>query len=177
VQLNQPIAIPFSRKKLLIRLVLAIGFVACGFWFILYPHTFKSTKLGNPILVFGTGILLILFFGLGAFYLLLKFFDNKPGLIIDHDGLIDRSTGVAIGRILWSDITNILILPIYKDLIMIEVKDPQTYINRETNILKKIAMRISAGMHKSPVHISSGTLQIELVELHRILTQHLKVSK
>lgn len=172
------IVIPLSKKKLILMLIGSIGFVAAGVWFLLHPPIINNPLFGNPNFIFVTCIAAILFFGLCAVYIARKLPDNKPGLIIDSVGLTDNSSGVSAGQILWSDIENISVIEIQRQkLIMLEVKNPQYYIDRQTSGFKRKIMQMNFNMYGTPLSISSNTLQIKFNDLVDILNDRLKMSK
>ena len=172
------IEIPLSKKKLILMLIGSIGFVAAGLWFVINPPTIRHSLFGNPTLIFVTGVASILFFGLCAVYITRKLPDNKPGLIIDKFELTDNSSGVSGGQILWSDIENISVIEIHRQkLIMIQVKNPQDYIDKQTSIFKRKMMQMNFSMYGTPLSITSNALQIKFDELLNTLNDHLNASR
>jgi hypothetical protein len=118
-----------------------------------------------------------LFFGVCAVYIGRKLPNNKPGLIIDDVGLTDNSSGVSAGQILWSDVKNIKVIEIHRQkLIMLKVKNPQDYIDRQTSGLKRKMMKMNFNMYGTPLSITSNSLQIKFDELLNILNNHLNKS-
>lgn len=172
------IEIPLSKKKMILMLIGSIGFVAAGLWFVINPPTISNPFFGNPTVIFVTGIASILFFGLCAVYIARKLPENKPGLIIDNIGLTDNSSGVSAGQILWSDIENISVIEIHRQkLIMLHVKNPQEYIDRQTSGFKRKMMQMNFNMYETPLSITSNSLQIKFGELLNILNDHLNASR
>lgn len=172
------IEIPLSKKKLTLMLIGSIGFVAAGLWFVINPATISNPFFGNPTVIFVTGIASIIFFGLCAVYIARKLPDNKPGLIIDNIGLTDNSSGVSAGQILWSDIENISVIEIHRQkLIMLHVKNPLVYIDKQTSGFKRKMMQMNFNMYKTPLSITSNSLQIKFDELLNILNDFLNASR
>jgi hypothetical protein len=172
------IEIPLSKKKLILMLIGSIGFVAAGLWFVIKPPAISNPFFGNPTVILVTGIASILFFGLCAIYIARKLPDNKPGLIIDNIGLTDNSSGVSAGQILWSDIENISVIEIHRQkLIMLQVKNPQDYIDKQTSGIKRKMMQMNFNMYGTPLSITSNALQINFDELLNILNDHLNTSR
>lgn len=172
------IEIPLSKKKLILMLIGSICFVAAGIWFVFNPPTMSNPIFGNPTIIFVTGIASILFFGLCAVLMVRKLQDNNPGLIIDHKGLTDNSSGVSAGQILWSDIENISVMEIHREkTIMLKVKNPQYYIDKQESGFKRKMMQINFKMFGTPLSITSNTLQIEFDDLLNILNKYLNESK
>lgn len=165
------IEIPLSKKKLVLMLAGSIGFVAAGIWFLLNPPKINNALFGNPTFILVISIAGILFFGLIAVYIIRKLPDNKPGLIIDQLGITDNSGGLSAGQILWTDIENISVFEINRQkLILLQVKNPEDYINRQSSAFKRKLMQINFNSYGSPVSISANSLQIGFNELLSILT-------
>ena len=172
------IEIPLSKKKLILMLIGSVGFIAAGLWFVIHPPIISNPFFGNPTVIFVTGIAAILFFGLCAVYIARKLPDNKPGLIINNVGLTDNSSGVSARQILWSDIENISVIEIHRQkLIMLAVKNPQEYIDKQTSGLKRKIMQMNFNMYGAPLSITSNSLQIKFDELLNILNNHLNTSR
>lgn len=156
----------------------SLAFVAIGVWLITEADHLTGWKTRNPIFTRGIGLVSVLFFGLCATYIGQKLLDNKPGLIIDEFGLTDNSSGVSAGQILWSDIKSISVTEIHRQkLIMLKVKNPQSYIDKQTSRLKRKMMQMNLNMYGTPLSISSNSLQIKFDDLHKILTDKLVASR
>lgn len=172
------VEIPLSKRKLILMLIGSIGFVAAGLWFVINPPNSSSPFFGNPTVIFVIGLVSILFFGLCAVYLARKLPDNKPGLIIDNIGLTDNSSGVSAGQILWSDIENITVFEMNRQkLVMLQVKNPQDYIDKQTNGFKRKMMQLNLKMYGTPLSITSNSLKIKFEELVKILNDRLNASR
>lgn len=172
------IEIPLSKKKLIKMLIGSIVFVAAGLWFLIKPPTISNPFFGNPTTIFLIGLAAILFFGLISVYIIRKLQDNKPGLIINSTGLIDNSSGVSAGQILWTDIENISVIEMHRQkLIMLEVNDPQSYIDKQTSSFKRKVMQMNFNMYGTPLSITSNALEINFEELLNILNNHLNASR
>ena len=162
-------------------LIGSIVFVLLAIWLIYYADNltgFRYMRYRNPTFIRGIGIAGVLFFGLCAIYLGRKIPDNKPGIIIDKMGLIDNSSGVAAGQILWSDIEKISVIEIHRQkLILLHVKNPQDYIGKQTSAFKRKMMQLNFNMYETPLSITSNSLQIKFDELLNILNQYLSTSR
>ena len=99
------IEIPLSKTKLLLVISGSILFVVLGLY--LYTTMADQQTRYNPTFAKGVGIAAILFFGATGIYGVKKIFDNKVGLIIDDNGIIDNTNASSIGLIKWADITAI----------------------------------------------------------------------
>jgi hypothetical protein len=151
----------------------SVGFVAIGLWFIIAPPT-NGKFLLEPAKIMIAGFASVLFFGLCAFFLVRKLGDRKPGLVIDSRGLLDNSSGVSAGQILWSDIDRISVIEIHgQKLIMLQVTNPQHYIDKQTSGFKRKLMTMNYEMYGTPLSISSNGLKISFDELLSMWTNKL----
>src|SRR5690554_5511875 len=104
---NEQIEIPLSKQKMILTLLGSIVFVGLGIWFLINPPKIRNPIFGNPTVIFIVGLVAILFFGLVAITVFRKLWDKKAGLIINQQGIIDNSSGVSAGLVLWTDIEEI----------------------------------------------------------------------
>lgn len=177
-QKEQQIEIPLSKKKLALMLIGSVVFVTLGFLFVITPTSFISPYCHSATKIFISGLASILFFGLCGISIARKITVNKPGLIINNNGLIDNSSGVAAGQILWADIDNISIFKIRRQkLIILHVKNPQIYIDKQTSIFKRKAMTINYKICGTPLSITSNGLKISFDELFKTITDNFNASK
>lgn len=174
----EQIEIPLSKKKMVLTLLGAIGFIALGLWFLIEPPKVNNPIFGNPTLIFVTGLASVLFFGLVAVAIIKKFPDNKPGLIINSEGIFDNSSGVSAGLVLWIDIDEIRTTQVMNQkFLMFIVKNPQLYIDRQTNVLKRKGMQMNFSSYGSPISISANSLSANFDELQELLQNKLKKYK
>lgn len=169
---KETIEIPLSKGKMFLTFIGALAFIAIGIWFLVKPPQISNPIFGNPTLILISGLASILFFGIVAIVILRKFFDKKPGLTISDEGIIDNSSGNSEGIIPWSDITDIEVGQVMSQkFLMIIVKNPQEYINKAKNSLKKNGMKMNYKSYGSPIAISSNTLKMNFQELQDLLNE------
>ena len=169
---TEQIEIPLSKNKMLLTFFGAIAFVGLGVLFLINPSMFISTIFRNPTVIFIAGLASVLFFGLVAITVFRKFSDKKAGLIINGQGVIDNSSGVSAGLVLWSDIEKIKTTKVQSQkFMMFIVKNPQDYIDRVTNPLKRKAMEMNYKVYGSPISISANSLQTNFDDLYKLLTE------
>ena len=172
--MQEIIEIPLSKKKLILTLTGAIAFVAIGCWFLIDPPQISNPVFGDPTLLFITGLVSIVFFGLVAVVAIRKLPDNKAGLTINDQGIIDNSSGVGAGLVLWSDIEEIRVSQVMNQkFMMFIVKNPQDYISRQTNTLKRKGMEMNYKSYGSPVSISANALKTDFDSLYSLLNKKL----
>ncbi|MDO6431708.1 STM3941 family protein [Flavitalea sp. BT771] len=168
--MTEHVEIPLNKKKLTLMLFGSLGFVIIGCWFIIKPPVIENAFLGDPAVIRVAGVLSVLFFGIVAFTLVRKLPDNRPGLIIDDQGITDNSSGVSAGLVLWEDVLEIKISTVYKNrFIMIVVRNPEEYIDRQTNLIKRKAMALNHRSYGSPISISANGLNANFDELYGII--------
>ncbi|MGO4904750.1 STM3941 family protein [Flavobacterium sp. W20_MBD1_R3] len=171
------IEIPLSKQKMYLMLFGSIIFVVIGTWLVVNPPKSNHSIFGNPMVILISGISAIIFFGYTTFILLKKLPDNKPGLIINSEGIIDNSSGVAAGIVLWTDIIEISTANVMNQkFLMFIVKNPEEYINRQNGIVKRKAMEINYKTYGSPISISANTLNTNFEELYKLLKRKFKES-
>lgn len=167
---EKQIVIKLSKQKLTLMFIGSLIFVGLGLLFIIYPTKFKSSIFYSYSIIFIVGLLSILFFGSVVFFIFKKLNDKKPGLIITENGIIDNSSGVAAGQIFWNDVSAIKIVEIFNQkFLMFIVDNPDQYINRQTNPIKRKAMEVNFKHFGSPISISSNGLICNFQELKNIV--------
>lgn len=168
--MTEQIEIPLSKNKLTLMLICSLIFISLGLWFVIKPPTIRNPIIGNPTLILTVGIAAILFFGLCAIFIAKKLPDKTPGLIINNQGVTDNSSGVSVGLIPWDDIKGINMTNVANQkFLMLVVKNPDEYINRQKGFIKKKAMQMNYKSYGSPISISANGLKCNFNELFRIL--------
>jgi len=174
----EQIEIQLSKKKMLLTFFGAIVFVGLGVLFMINPSMFVTAIFSNPTIIFIAGLVSVLFFGLVAITIFRKLSDNKAGLTINRQGIIDNSSGVSAGVILWSDIEEIKISKVMNQkFLMFIVKNPQDYIDKVTNPLKRKTVEMNYKSFGSPISISANSLETNFDNLYKLLTEKMKEYK
>ena len=175
---EQQIEISLSKKKLTLMVIGSLIFVGLGIVFVINPEKYTSPIMRNPNVIFISGLASILFFSLCFFFIAKKLGDNSLGLIISDKGIFDNSSGLSAGQILWSDIENISIIKIHRQrLIMLQVSNPQEYIDKQTSSFKRKMMELNFKIYGTPLSITSNGLKISFDELLSTLTDKLNASR
>lgn len=169
------IEIPMSKSKLTRLMLAALVFVILGVLFILRPETFKNPFLGNSIVIVeAVGIAAVVFFGICLLFMIKRYGDKRPALIINESGITDHSSAIPAGFIPWSHIQDIVEIEIYKNrLLLIKVKDPSLYINRQTAFLKRKAVEVNYKTYGTPISIGSQAIQYNFDDLKTLLHKRL----
>ena len=113
-----------SRWKYVLLLIVCIGFVTAGIGMVINGERF--------------GWLGILFFGSGIPLLIWQIADSRPRLVIDEQGVLDRTLGV--GCIAWSDIEEAYVRSISgNDFICLILKNPEKYAQKLSKVKRAMA--------------------------------------
>lgn len=164
------IKIPLNKRKLVKGLIGSIIFVVLGCWLLIYQPETSNPFFDNPLIKYGAAIASILFFGFGIFYFSKKVLDKKPGITIDDKGIFDNSSAVSVGLIPWTDfIKTSIVMTMKHEYLVIGVNNPEFYLNKQTNFLKKKGMQYNFNNYGSPLAISTNGITCTIKELSSII--------
>ena len=166
---NRVVHVKTGKLKIILLLLGCMGFVAAG---ILMIYLARSEPVADAFFLNAIGFLSIGFFGLCGSYPFIKLFDTQPGLILDSIGIVDRSSGVAVGRVAWHDIRAISAIHVVgQSFLTLHLKNPQQYLQRG-NFVQRQAHKLNYRFYGSPVQIAAGTLKISFGELMNLVFQY-----
>lgn len=117
---------------------------------------------------------------LGIYFCSRKLFDKNPGLVLSEQGIFDNTSAFKFGLIPWSDISRIYEKTIQASIaskqhfVTIGLIDPDKYISREKNILKKWLLKVNAKGYGSPIHISTNGLKTNHKVLLNLIASYLE---
>lgn len=118
-------------------------------------------------LVIGIFSLLTTFFCCMAYFRLTR--ERFNAIYISEEGINDISTGNRIGTILWKDVDSIKIMDDISSLkrkyVVLKVKNPNEYIDREPTRSKKRSLELRLQYYGSPICISNRALDCTFEEL------------
>ena len=175
---EQQIEISLSKMKLTLMVIGSLLFVVIGILFVINPEKYTTPIMRNPTVIFISGLASILFFSLCFVFIAKKLGDNSLGLIISDKGIFDNSSGLSAGQILWPDIENISVIKIHRQrLIMLQVTNPQEYIDKQTSSFKRKMMQLNFKIYGTPLSITSNGLKISFDELLSTLTDKLNAAQ
>jgi hypothetical protein len=118
------------------------------------------------------GWVAVVFFGLGAFVILVRAIDPRPRLIIDHDGIYDRFLGV--GHILWQDIDGAYLRSIHGcDFVCLVVRDPSEYINRLPPMRRKLN-KANLAIGFTELNVGVAGLKLTAEDLLRLIEERMR---
>jgi len=178
---NKEIHIKLSKIKMTLLFFGSIMIVALGLWLVFgsfESHSGSNSRYSfvkEPVFRFPAGLLCVVFCGIIAVIIFIKLFDRNPGLIINEKGIIDNSSGLSAGLVLWSEIQKIEIVTINNQkLIMFTLNNPYDYLNKVTNRMKRKAMEINYKWYGAPISISANSLQINFKDLYDLLSKKME---
>lgn len=161
------IKIPRSKTKLVFALVVCLFAIVFGFFCVFRPNSFGYNM---PFLIIILGVVCILLFGFFGFCLVRWLFNDKPGLVIDSEGITDNTVQGQENRILWSDVADITEWKyMSQKLAVVVLKDPHCYIDGHPRQGHRKAMLMNLKMCGSPVALSASVLKISHKNLYKLL--------
>ncbi len=171
---SDEVVIALSKTKITLLCLCSFAFVAGSYW--IWSIADAQPRF-NPLFCKAIAVAGAIFFGLCGFYSCMKIFDGKPGLIIDKEGIVDNSSGVAAGRIPWDEINGFAVGGNGRQrFVVIYVIDPQRYVDRGGS-LKRMLNAANLRFMGSPINISSNTLNVSFDELLQLLTTAIEIYK
>lgn len=172
--------IELSKTKILLAVAGAAAFVAIGIWLLTIDAADitagRSFRLffNSPAYARMLGVAAIVVFGLMGAFFARKFFDKKPGLILDSSGITDNASAAAAGFIPWSDVTGTGVFEMSgAKMLVVMVREPENYVERG-NAVKRKLNKANFNMVGSPISISSTALATDFVELQSTFDRYIQ---
>lgn len=161
---------PLSKSKIYLLLAGSVIFVAFGFYLLFAPELNASSFFGKAIFMRPVGVISLLFFGYIGIGLVKKLRDDSPGLVVNAEGIIDNSSSVAAGLVVWKDVEAITTVNVMSQkFVMVIVKNPEEYINKQQGVIKKKAMGMNYASYGSPISLSANALDTSFEELYHVV--------
>ncbi|WP_295675105.1 STM3941 family protein [uncultured Empedobacter sp.] len=172
------VEIKLSRKKGILALLGAIVFIVLCCLFIIEPKRFINPIFRNEQFIFFVGIVGVILFGVFAFFIFRKLFDNKFGLIISEEGIFDNSSATSVGLIQWKDIVSYKVTQVVSTkFIMIEVNNSQEYIDKCKSLFIKKSLEANNKLYGTPILIASNSLMLDFKDLEEVIKDSFKKYK
>jgi len=176
--MSDKIEIQLSKKKAIVALIGAGLFIIVGYLGAQKPEDFVSPIFRNPEIIRIIGIVGVIFFSLCLIFIVRKLFDNKPGLVIDENGITDNTNATSMGLIEWNDITMVEKKKVMSTkFLIIHTNNPEKYIQRAKNFISKRAVEMSCKTYGSPISITPNSLKMNFEDLEALITVELKKNK
>lgn len=167
-----------SKKKSILLLIGSIAFVVLGFWLLLDADNLTGWRARNPIFIQGIGVASILFFGLGIFAGIKRLIKPEIALIIDPNGLNVNPNKSLTDFIKWDNILGFEEIKIQSTrILIIGVRNPEYWLNKETNTIRKKLMKFNIDNYNSPFNIAASGLDISSDELNEKLNSYFEKYK
>ncbi len=167
-----------SRKKSILILIVSIVFVVAGVLFVANPESFLTLRMQNPNIITIVGIASVLFFGLGIFLGIKRVIKSEIALIIDKKGLNVNPKKSLTEFIEWENILEFKEIKIQSQrMLIVIVKNPEKWIEKETNTFRKKLMRFNLNNYDSPFNIAAAGIDISYTELNNKLNRYFEKHK
>ena len=172
--------IPYSRTKLTRLPLLAIGLILLGaFAFFSLPHEPLTSLVLRIVVLALLAFVVAVGFLLGTLYFR-QIIKNGPGLVINNNGFTDYSSGLAAGYIPWTEVKGLKTVTLPRNKrrsISVILKNPNDFLDRQPNALKRKAMTVNFRNYGSPIQLSPNSLQCSFDELLKHLQSHFDRSR
>ena len=162
-----------SKKKSFLLLLGSLVFVALGIWLVMEGDTLTGWRARNPLFTKGIGFASILFFGLGIFVFIKRLVKSEIALVIDPIGLKVNPQKSTSESIKWEEINGFEEIKIQSTrILIISVTNPEYWLDKETNRIRKKMMQFNINNYNSPFSITTSGLNINSTELKNILNKY-----
>jgi len=142
----------------------ALLFVLAGIWLF---RTADAQSRHSPLFVQGLSVLAIAFFGACALYGLGKLLGRPPELVLDREGIVDRSNAAAAGRVAWNEIRAIEVVSVRSQrLLALHVVDPEKYLARD-GLVRRLLRKLNHGSCGTPIVIPASALGVPIQSLEQ----------
>ncbi len=142
-----------SRIKTLLLIIAAIGFVATGVWMI----AAKDSDIFLKVI----GAVSVLFFGSAIPLGLKKLINNDDGLHLTSNALIIEPDSTQKLVIPWTEIIGFRVVKIQSTkIIVVDVDNPEDWLSRESNPIKRKLMQFNQSTYGTPFNISASGLNL-----------------
>jgi hypothetical protein len=150
-----------KRRPARFLVVAVLGFVAS----VASVATLGERGTGLHLLLHSLGLMACTFFAFAMFAMLRRLAFRGPGLVLDAEGMIDRSSDMGLGRVRWDEISEIRVTQsAERRFLTVIVRDPAKFIARGGWAHRRVneANYRHAG---SPVNVATWMLRIPFDEL------------
>lgn len=157
--------IPLSKARIKKLLAMAVLLVA-GSAAILGIDTLP---IGLRVAISGAGIA---FFGASSVIFARRLFRAHAGLSLTPEGMVDRSSALALGLVRWPDVTAIDLMTMNGvEMIIVRVTNPELYVRRG-NFVQRMLNRGNMRMVGSPVFVAPIALATDSQTLRALLERY-----
>lgn len=168
------IAIPQSKTKLALLLLLPLTFVALGLWIIQNASSAEDPDNWHRWKGLLIGFSCIIFFGGCSLVFLFMLFNTNPGLIVDDKG-ITVNPGIFSNRFIpWDQIEKFSIQRVLQTkFIKVHLKNPEEYIEQQKGAWVKRNLKLNYKNFGAPLSIATNSLKGNFDSIYSLLTNRL----
>lgn len=161
-----PMETPFvcyaSKRKTMMLFVLSAAFVILSTWLIIHAH---QKQLFDRWLIYTFSLLGILFFGFAGVYILIRLRDVDPVIVVNGQGILNRTNASGKQFIPWDEITGIETAQMKgTQFLLVYVQNPKKYIGNG-NFFQKILMGLNHKTYGTPISITPQSANCTFGEL------------
>ena len=160
-----PITIKSSRLKYALLLLIGIAFVFAGVMMVTRGKPTDAWVGWTSIVFFGAGIPLFAW----------QFFDSRPRLVLNDEGVLDRTLGVGI--IPWSQITGATLRSVHGNhFICLEVRNPEQWLER-LSPLKRAMVSANEALGFTALNLNLGAVAADPTEIYELVLKKAAASQ
>jgi hypothetical protein len=180
---NNRIEIHLSKAKLLKLLLFSVLFLIAGIWMVTADPQTSNPLFNNPFVKGLASYGATIMGALGIYFFTKKLFQAEPGFVLSEEGIYDNTSAFKFGLIPWSDISSIYEGSVQASIaskqyfVTVGLEDPEKYIAREPNSIKRKLLLANAKGYGSPVHISTNGLKVDHKELLELVQEYFEKYK
>ncbi len=172
----ESIEIYSSKQKSALILIGSIAFVIIGIYLFVDAYNVTHWRSNNPVITRIIAVIDILFFGIGIFFAGQRIIKSRVAIKIDSKGITLNPKKNEL--IEWEYILGFREVKIRSTrILIIGVTNPEYWIERESNIIKKKIMKFNFESFDSPFNVSAAGLNTNFDELNKQLNYYFKKSK
>jgi hypothetical protein len=166
------ISIKLSKRNTLLLLVGAMTFIAVSIW--LWNYSNVQVQF-SPVIVKFIAAIGVLFFTICLMFGVVKLFDNKPGLIINDQGIVNNTLGLNSQIIRWNNVKRLEVIKIKNTKILLVFTDNPSEVIEGANIWSKFFMQQNMKWYGTPISITATMLECNFEELLSYIKQYINV--
>lgn len=160
-----------SRSKLLYFAILSFSMALLCYWVLSQASPDDNDFVFYKYKI--VGIVCLMFFTPGGIFLLYKWWDDTPYLVMDSEGISENSYALRGIEILWKDIVEIGEGEIKKTrFILVYLRNPEVFISRYEGYRKTLFI-FNNKLYGTPILLATNTLEISQDELVKIMRNKL----
>lgn len=177
----EKIEIPFNSGRMRIAIVTLLLIALLGVWLFIDAEEIARNSV---FFLFQSAIVIriisiIVIFGMVTFAVqgFKKQQGNKPGLVIDDEGITDYTANLNIGKIKWSDITEIKTASYSgSKFLLIRIQHPDTILEKLSGMKRKAA-EANINTYGTPITVSPNVLKTDFKTVEKLLQDGLSEFK